>query len=184
LRSQLAHAVYHVTARGNRGEDIFLSNDDRMRFLELLAKSTHECGWRCIAYCLMTNHFHLIVTTPEPNLSRGMHALNGVYAKWFNGRHGFEGHLFQRRYHAALVESDHHMLESCRYVLLNPVRARLSPSPGAWRWSSYRATVGVDPQPHFLAPGLILSYFGSDEPRARRAFKSFVLDASRLARPF
>jgi REP-associated tyrosine transposase len=184
LRSQLPNGVYHVTARGNRGHDIFTSGSDRKRFLELLAKNAHACRWRCIAYCLMTNHFHLIVATPEPNLSKGMHGLNGVYAKWFNGRHGFEGHLFGRRYHASLVESDHHMLEGCRYVLLNPVRARLAPSPSAWRWSSYRATVGLDPQPPFLASDLILSYFGREEQRARHAFRGFVLDAPRVGRPF
>ncbi|MGH3013634.1 MAG: transposase [Gaiellaceae bacterium] len=179
-RSQFANAVYHVTARGNRGDDIFTSETERRRFLELLAKSTSECGWSCVAYCLMTNHFHLIIATPEPNLSKGMHALNGVYARWFNWRHGLEGHLFQRRYHAALVESDHHMLESCRYVLLNPVRAQLAPSPAGWRWSSYRATAGLEPQPQFLATSLILSYFGNDDVKARRAFRSFVHAASRL----
>jgi len=180
-RSQVANGLYHVTARGNRGDAIFTSEHDRRRFLELLAQTTLDCGWRCVAYCLMTNHFHLIVATPEPNLSKGMHALNGIYARWFNWRHGFEGHLFQRRYHAALIESDHHMLEACRYVLLNPVRARLSPSPAAWRWSSYRATAGLAPRPPFLAASLILSYFGSDEAKARRAFSSFVLDAARRA---
>jgi REP element-mobilizing transposase RayT len=181
LRAERPNGVYHVTARGNRGHEIFSSELERRRFLELLAKCTDQCGWRCVAYCLMTNHFHLVVATPEPNLSKGMHALNGVYARWFNWRHGFEGHLFQRRYHAAPIESDHHMLEACRYVLLNPVRARLSPSPAAWRWSSYRATAGLAPRPHFLAAGLILSYFGSDEAKARRAFSRFVHDAARRA---
>ena len=179
-RRQFANAVYHVTARGNRGDDIFTSETERRRFLELLAKSTLDCDWKCVAYCLMSNHFHLIIATPEPNLSKGMHALNGVYARWFNWRHGLEGHLFQRRYHAAVVEGDHHMLESCRYVLLNPVRARLAPGPAGWRWSSYRATAGLESQPQFLAASLILSYFGEDDAKARRAFRSFVHDAARL----
>lgn len=180
LRSQFANAVYHVTARGNRGDDIFTAEAERRRFLELLAKSTLECGWNCVAYCLMSNHFHLIIATPEPNLSKGMHALNGVYARWFNWRHSLEGHLFQRRYYAGLVESDHHMLESCRYVLLNPVRAGLASTPGGWRWSSYRATAGLEPQPQFLAASQILSYFGDDAAKAREAFRSFVHDAAQL----
>jgi putative transposase len=183
-RPRLANGVYHVTARGNRGEEIFTSDSERRRFVHLLAKNAQACGWQCFAYCLMTNHFHLLVATPRPNLPEGMHGLNSAYARWFNWRHGFEGHLFQRRYHASLIESDHHMLESCRYVLLNPVRARLSPSPCAWRWSSYRATVGLDRKPRFLALDPILVYFGRDVAAAREAFRRFVLDAPGLGRPF
>ena len=127
----------------------------------------------------MTNHFHLIFGVPKTNLSEGMHRLNGAYAKWFNWRHDYEGHLFQRRYHAALVESDHHMLESCRYVVLNPVRAGIADHPSAWSWSSYRPTAGLDPEPAFLTTERLLTYFGREEAKARLAYRAFVAAAAR-----
>ncbi|HEU4448881.1 MAG TPA: transposase [Gaiellaceae bacterium] len=183
-RPRLANAIYHVTARGNRGEEIFLADRDRHRFLQLLAKTVSAHEWRCVAYCLMTNHFHLILELPKPNLAEGMHSINGVYARWFNWLHGYEGHLFQRRYHAVVVESDHHLLESCRYVLLNPVRAGVTRHPWEWRWSSYRPTAGLDPAPAFLAADRLLSYFGQETARARLAFRTFVAEAPPGRRPF
>ena len=182
-RRQEPNAVYHVTARGNRGEAIYTDDRDRRRFLQLLETTVTGCDWRCLAYCLMTNHFHLLVATPQPNISLGMRALNGVYARWFNWRHGFKGHLFESRFHAVVIESDWHLLEASRYVLLNPARAGLVRRPEDWRWSSYRATAGLERQPSFLATSVILSYFGEGSRKRRPAFRAFVQDAVGSPRP-
>ncbi|MGH3010344.1 MAG: REP-associated tyrosine transposase [Gaiellaceae bacterium] len=174
-RSLEPNALSHVTSRGNRGEPIFTDSADFARFLAILEQATVRFRWRCLAYCLMTNHYHLIVQTPEPNISQAMHRLNGGYARWFNRRHGYRGHLFQRRFHAAAIESDWHMLEACRYVVLNPVRAGLARRPAEWEWSSYRATVGTAPKTCTLALDELLGFFGAR--RAREAFRAFVDDA-------
>ena len=131
----------------------------------------------------MTNHYHLVVATPEPNVSPGMHYLNGVYARWFNWRHGYEGHLFQRRFHSAVIESDWHLLEACRYVVMNPVRAGLVARPADWAWSSYRATVGANGGKPTIAVDEVLKYFGSRHTTARETFRLFVDDAP-SRRPF
>ena len=125
----------------------------------------------------MTNHFHLVVRNPEPNVSQAMHHLNGCYARWFNRRYGYQGHLFQRRYHAAAIESDWHLLEACRYVVLNPVRAGIATRPAEWPWSSYRATIGTQSTGSTLALDEILGFFGRRRSQAREAFRAFVDDA-------
>jgi hypothetical protein len=122
----------------------------------------------------MPNHYHVVFETPEANLSAGMHRLNSTYAHWFNHRHGVEGHLFQRRFHAVLVESDWHLLELSRYVVLNPVRAGLCVRASDWPWSSYAAVLGRRPAPPFLSPERLLGYFGRDRKSALRAFEIFV----------
>lgn len=177
-RPQLPNALYHVTSRGNRGEAVLSDGAERLRFLQILSRTSDRFGWRCLAYCLMTNHYHLVVRTPEPCISQAMHQLNGVYARWFNWRHGYEGHLFQGRFHAALIESDWHLLESCRYVVLNPVRAGLVQRPGAWEWSSYRRTVGLPADTDVVAVDELLRFFGSRRAAAQSAFEAFVADGS------
>jgi putative transposase len=176
-RPQFPDALYHVTSRGNRGEAILSDEAERLRFLEILSRTSDRFGWRCLAYCLMTNHYHLVVRTPKPCISRAMHQLNGVYARWFNKRHGYEGHLFQRRFHTALIESDWHLLESCRYVVLNPVRAGLVRRPGDWEWSSYRTTIGLSTDTGVVSSDELLRFFGSRRTAARSAFEAFVADA-------
>jgi putative transposase len=146
------------------------------RFLNLFGGVAGQVGWRCHAYCLMPNHYHLVVETPEANLSAGMHRLNGGYARWFNRRYNLNGHLFQQRFHAVLVESDWHLLELSRYLALNPVRAGLCRTPAAWPWSSYRLVTEPVPSPAFFARGKVLGYFGCDPERARETFKVFVTD--------
>lgn len=174
LRIEYEDAVYHVTSRGNAGEDIFRDNIDRKRFLELLGTVVKRFGWICYAYCLMSNHYHLLIETPEPNLSRGMKHLNGVYTQWFNRRHSRAGHLVQGRFKAVLVEKEGYLLELARYIVLNPVRARMVHNPLDWPWSSYRATAGhVDPQ-DFLTIDWLLSQFGNDPQQAIRAYRAFV----------
>src|SRR5438874_2291483 len=138
-RLQVAGGFFHVTARGNRRQPVFTDDVDVERFLAILAEVAARYGWRVHAYCLMTNHYHLLVETPEANLSAGFHRLNFLYAQWFNRRHGLDGHLFQGRFHSVLIERQEHLIELARYIVLNPVRAGLCGHPGEWRWSSYRA---------------------------------------------
>ncbi len=172
----MPNGVYHVTARGNRKQPIFLGDDDFGVFLALLDTVARRQGWRCEAFCLMTNHYHLVLRTPNADLSRGMHRLNSNYAHWFNDRHGVAGHVFEKRFHSVLVESDWHFLELCRYLALNPVRAGVCVDPGAWPWSSYNAMLGAPPPAACLAVEEVLGYFGREPGRARSVFQRFVAD--------
>ncbi|NIR29557.1 MAG: addiction module toxin RelE [Gammaproteobacteria bacterium] len=174
LRIQFPGALYHLTARGNRRESIFLDDKDRHAFLRLLGESRERLGWGCYAYCLMTNHFHLVVETPEANLARGMRQLNGVYTQRFNQRHGRVGHLFEGRYKSVLVDRASYLLELVRYVVLNPVRARMVQRAHQWPWSSYRATAAMAPAPAWLEVDWVLSQFGSSRAAALRAYVRFV----------
>ena len=136
LRIEFPGAVYHVTSRGNERKAIFRDDQDRKTFLDTLKDVTRRYNWLCHAYCLMDNHYHLLIDTPNGNLSIGMRQLNGVYTQGFNKRHGRVGHLFQGRFKAVLVQKDNHLLEACRYVVLNPVRAERVQRPEEWIWSS------------------------------------------------
>jgi putative transposase len=176
-RLQVAGGVYHVTARGVRRQEIFWDAPHYQRLSLILTSVVQRCHWRCHGYCLMPNHYHLVVETPEPNISRGMQRLNGEYAQWFNDEHGFSGHLFQGRFYGGLVESTAHFLELARYLVLNPVRAGLCRDAGGWRWSSYTALVGDAIRPAFLTTDLLLEQFGREPDRAREAFRGFVRDA-------
>ncbi|QAA75866.1 MAG: hypothetical protein BIP78_0098 [Candidatus Bipolaricaulis sibiricus] len=174
LRIEFAGAVYHVTARGNAQQDIFVDDTDRLKFLEVLGSVVQRFGWVCHAYCLLPNHYHLLVETPDANLSRGMRQLNGVYTQAFNRRHGRVGHVLQGRFKAIVVEKDSHLLEVARYVVLNPVRAGMVRHPRQWRWSSYRATAGEVAPPGILTTSWILSQFDRRRDRAREAYRQFV----------
>ena len=172
LRLEFAGALYHLTARGNARADIFADDEDRRLFLDLLGKEVSQQGWRCYAYCLMGNHYHLLIETPEPNLVAGMRRLNGVYTQRFNRRHGRVGHVFQGRYKSILVDKDNYGLELNRYIVLNPVRARMVKRPDNWAWSSYRATVGQVTAPSWLNVNWVLSQLGGRSPTA--AYERFV----------
>ncbi|MDD5263427.1 MAG: transposase [Candidatus Bipolaricaulis sp.] len=174
LRLEYEGAVYHVTSRGNARQDIFLVDPDRKLFLQTLADTVERFGWICHGYCLMTNHYHLLVETPEPNLSRGMRHLNGVYTQAFNRRHMRSGHVLQGRFKAIVVEKESHLLELARYVVLNPVRAEMVRSAKDWRWSSYRATAALVGAPLFLTAGWILEQLDRDPRRATRIYRGFV----------
>lgn len=174
LRIQFEGAVYHVTSRGNARLDIFLDDTDRARFLKAFGRVVDRFGWICHAYCLMNNHYHLLIETPEANLSRGMQLLNGIYTQAFNRRHGRVGHVLQGRFKAILVEIESYLLELARYVVLNPVRAKVVRHPRQYRWSSYRATAGEAESPDFLTAEWILSQFDEDPVRARTAYRRFV----------
>jgi putative transposase len=181
-RLQIAGGIYHVTTRGVRGLPIFVDDHDRTYFLALLEAIARRYGWRVHAYCLMGNHYHLLIETPGEDLSSAMQRLNGDYAQWFNWRHGLKGHVFYRRFYSVLVQRDEHLLELSRYIVLNPVRAGLAPTAARWKWSSYRATASGAPPP-FVAPAWLLSQFHPDPCRARRVYRRFVAEAPPRPRP-
>ena len=170
LRIEFPGALYHVASRGNARAPIFLVDPDRHLFLDVLRDVIEHHRWVCHAYCLMPNHYHLVIETPEGNLSRGMRQLNGVYTQRFNRRHDRVGHLFQGRFKGILVERESHLLELTRYVVLNPVRAGMVRDPEAYRWSSLRATLGLAKVPGWLTVPPLVSHFGS-----RRRYREFVL---------
>ena len=174
LRIEYPGAVYHITTRGNAYQDVFLDDTDREEFLEILEQTVDRFNWLCHAYCLMTNHYHLLIETVDPTLSRGMRQLNGVYTQAFNRRHEQVGHLFQGRYKAILVEKEAYLLELARYIVLNPVRAKMVKKPEEWEWSSYRATAGLEGAPSFLTTDWILSQFADERKKAQRLYRRFV----------
>ena len=176
LRLEFPGAVYHVTARGNERRPIFRDDEDRRLFLSTLGRTVARWRWVVHAYCLMSNHYHLLMETPDANLSRGMRQLNGEYTQAFNRRHGHVGHLFQGRFKALLVEKESHLLEVSRYVVLNPVKARGMgiAAAGEWPWSSYRATAGDNASPAWLTVSWVLSRFGKEAREARKGFRHFV----------
>ena len=174
LRIQYEGALYHITSRGNAGARIFQTEGDRLEFLGVLTRVVSRFGWICHAYCLMSNHYHLLIETPQPNLSKGMQLLNGIYTQRFNRAAKRSGHVFQGRFKAILVEKESHLLELGRYIVLNPVRARLVRSARDWPWSSYRATAGQAEVSEFLTIDWILSQFGTKHASAMRAYRQFV----------
>jgi REP element-mobilizing transposase RayT len=176
LRIEFPGAVYHVTSRGNARQAIFIDNEDRGGFLDVLSMVVERFKWLCHAYCLMENHYHLLIETPNANLSKGMRELNGVYTQGFNHRYRRVGHLFQGRYKAILVEKDNHLLSLCRYVVLNPVGVGLVRRPEQWRWSSYRATIGLVKRPSFLTIDWVLSQFGGRKRVAMEKYRGFVVE--------
>jgi REP element-mobilizing transposase RayT len=174
LRLQYPGAVYHLTSRGNARQKIFLDNLDRKTFLSVLGRVVLRCDWLCHAYCLMDNHYHLLIETPKANLALGMRQLNGIYTQSFNRRHRRVGHLLQGRYKAILVQKEAHLLELCRYVVLNPLRVKARDRVDQWKWSSFRATAGLEQAPAFLTSDWILSQFGAKRGKAQTAYAAFV----------
>jgi putative transposase len=134
-RSLLGDGIFHVTARGVARSALFLDRADFAGFAVLLASVVERFRWGCHAYCLMPNHYHLVVETPRLKLSRGMHRLNFLYAQSFNDRYDRVGHLFQNRFGARLIESTEYLADACTYVRMNPVRAGLCRSADDWPWS-------------------------------------------------
>jgi REP element-mobilizing transposase RayT len=176
LRLEFAGALYHVTARGDGREDIYRTDGDRRLFLDVLGGVYGRFNWTVHAYCLMTNHYHLLVETPDANLSRGMREVNGVYTQRFNRTYDRIGHVFQGRYKAILVQKETYLLELARYVVLNPVRARMVRAPGEWPWSSYRAMIGTATAPTWLETRRVLSAFGETEAEAVAQYAQFVAE--------
>lgn len=150
LRVEFGGALYHVTSRGDRREAIFKGDDDRRALLGVVAQAMERFDAEVLAYCLMGNHYHFVVVTHQANLSQLMRHINGIYTQQFNRQHGLVGHLFQGRFKAILVDRDAYLLEVCRYVELNPVRAGMVDQPAQWAWSSYRAHTGLCEGPAWL----------------------------------
>jgi putative transposase len=178
LRIQAPGLTYHVTARGVRRTSIYLDDDDRERFLRLLAEVVARYALRCHAYCQMTNHYHLAVTTTDANLSRAVQQLNGDYAQWWNWRHQRAGHVFQGRFHAQIVQDERYLFNVCRYIVLNPVRSGIVRVPEEWPWSSYRAMMGLVAVPPFLDCNRLLEMVApGDLSAGRTRFRDSVLTA-------
>ncbi len=174
LRIEFPGAVYHVTSRGNDRQRIFHGERDNQNFLEILGDTIDRYSWLCYAYCLMENHYHLVVETPEPNLSQGMHYLNGAYTQAHHRLHQTVGHLLQGRYKSIIVDKEQYLLELARYVALNPVRAGMAIDPREWPWSSYPATAGFMPAPSYLQIAPLLNFFDSQPDEARKRYRAFI----------
>jgi len=174
LRLEFAGAMYHLTSRGNDRQKIFFTDADRELFLNTLSGVVSRYGWICHAYCLMANHYHLLVETPKANLSIGMRQLNGMYTQSFNRAHKRVGHLFQGRFKAILVEKKSYRLELCRYIVLNPIRLKSTVKAQSWKWSSYRATAGFISAPTFLSTDWVLGQFGKSRSQAQKRYREFL----------
>jgi putative transposase len=171
LRLELPGSVYHLTAVGNGGQPVFRLPEDSALFLEILGESCARFDWRCLAFCLLPDRYHLVVETRQATLARGMRQLNGRYTQSFNRRHGVGGHVFQGRYRAVMVESPAYLTAVCRDVLRQPVERGLAAEAAAWRWSSVRALAGrlpaVRAAPDWLAVDAVLGLYGPDREAAR-----------------
>ncbi len=174
LRIEYPGAVYHITSRGNDKKTVFKDDTDRETFLSTLAHVNKRYYWLCHAYCLMDNHYHLLVETPDGNLSIGMRQLNGVFTQARNKRYQKTGHLFQGRYKAILIQKDSHLLEVCRYVVLNPIRARTVKRLDDWKWSSYRTTAGKEQLQPCLTIDWVLGQFSRTRAEAEKEYRQFV----------
>ncbi len=174
LRLEFAGALYHVTSRGDRREDIFVDDEDREAWLLTLSQCCARFHWIVHAWCQMTNHYHLVIETPLANLSAGMRQLNGVYTQAYNRRHARVGHVFQGRFKAILVDRDAYLLELLRYVVLNPVRAGMVAQTHEWPWSSYHAMMGNALAPAWLDCQWSLQQFGVRVSTQRARYEQFV----------
>lgn len=176
LRITYPGAFYHVTSRGNEQKDVFKSQRDREKFLEYLASATERYGAVIHAYCLLSNHYHLLLETPKGNLSQIMRHINGAYTTYFNVKRKRAGHLFQGRFKAILVEADEYAMELSRYIHLNPVRAGMVTRPEEYRWSSYNNFIGQSAVSSWLKENTILNYFSNSAKEAKQKYRYFVED--------
>jgi REP element-mobilizing transposase RayT len=184
LRIEYAGALYHVTSRGDGREAIYLEDNDRELFLGVLGEVCEQFNWAIHAWCEMTNHYHLLVETPDGNLSKGMRHLNGVYTQRFNRKHQRVGHVFQGRFKAILVDKESYLLELARYIVLNPVRAGMVESAEHWRWSSYRLTAGLDAVPAWFDSDWLLGAFSPKRSTAIRKYMEFVANGVQQPSPW
>jgi len=180
LRIEFNGALYHITSRGNARQAIFLNEEDFTDFLEILNSVVKRYNFLLHDYCLMNNHYHLLIETPEGNLSKGMRQLNGLYAQRFNQKHRRVGHLLQGRYQSILVDKENYLLELSRYIVLNPVRAGMVKEPKDYRWSSYQGTSGYQKIPG-LFTDWILSQFGEEKTTIK--YQTFVLSGIKETSP-
>jgi putative transposase len=173
LRLEFEGAFWHVTSRGNERKDIFREDRDRLLFLSLLAAAVKRFRWRLHEYCLMTNHYHLVIETPFRTLAKGMHWLNSEYVRIFNKRYERVGHLFQGRYKGILVDEQNYLDEVRRYTVLNPVRAGMVADPAEYRWSSYRAHAGLELIPEWLYSEWLFDLH-TERPKCHEMYREYV----------
>lgn len=174
-RELVPGGIYHVFSRGSNRQAIFAFDSDRVDFLECLGRVVRAYDLRCLSYCLMPNHYHLIVEIPHGQLSQALKGLNGRYALRFNRRYGRDAHLFKNRFGAVLQESEPQFFETLRYVARNPVEGGLCAHPDEWPWSSFRASVGLDARPPFLDVERLLSFFADEAATAMARYRELVL---------
>lgn len=183
LRLEFPGALYHVTARGNRLAPIYRDENDRRAWIAIVRETCTRFNFKIHAYCQMTNHFHLLLETPDANLARGMRHMNGLYSQQVNRRHGLVGHLFQGRYKAILIQKERHLLELARYVVLNPVRAGIVDAPEKWNWSSYHWTASAATPPPWLHTQWLLGQFADTAYEAAQRYRRFVREGLETQSP-
>ena len=183
LRIEFPGALYHITSRGNAKQTIFFDEEDFTDFLTVLGQVTKRYHLLLHSYCLMPNHYHLLIETPEGNLARGMRQLNGAYTQHANQRHQRVGHLFQGRYRSILIDKENYLLELSRYIALNPVRANLVEDPKDWPWSAYPQLIGFNQRIPCLSSDWILAQFAPERKAAIKAYQAFVLSGMDAASP-
>jgi putative transposase len=166
--------IYHLFSRGSNRQAIFAFDTDRADFLNCLDRVVRVYGLRCFSYCLMPNHYHLVVQAPVGHLSEAMKALNGRYALRFNRRHGRDAHLFKNRFGAVRQKEDSQFFWALRYTVRNPVASGLCAQPDEWPWSSYRASAGLETAPKLLDLAGLLSYFGDSREQAMSRYRDFI----------
>jgi REP-associated tyrosine transposase len=184
LRIEYPGALYHLTSRGNGRAAIFLDDSDRQVFLSILGDLVERYNWICHGYCLMGNHYHLLIETPDGNLSEGMRQLNGIYTQKFNRRHARVGHVFQGRYKSIIVDKDSYLLELCRYIVLNPVRAGIVGHPKDYPWSSFNSMAGFSAVSEFLCADWILARFGKTRKIAQKRYRDFIEEGTEATSPW
>jgi len=175
LRIEFPGALYHITSRGNARQTIFFDEEDFTDFLTVLGQVAKRYHLLLHSYCLMNNHYHLLIETPEGNLARGMRQLNGIYTQHANQRYQRVGHLLQGRYKSILVDKENYLLELSRYIALNPVRANLVEDPKDWPWSAYPQLIGFNQRIPCLSTDWILAQFAPERKAAIKAYQAFVL---------
>lgn len=174
LRIEYKGAFYHITSRGNERKEIFKKDSDREKLLSYFETATERYKAVIHVYCLMSNHYHLLLETPLGNLSQIMRHINGAYTIYFNKKYQRSGHLFQGRYKAIVVDKDEYAVELSRYIHLNPVRAGIVNDPGGYRWSSHKHYIEKGKGPEWLFTDFILGYFGRDVHNAQKNYSRFV----------
>jgi putative transposase len=182
-RIRIPDGVYHVTTHGDGDMMIFEGPSEKWRLLDLLADTAEELDWAMYAWCVMGNHYHFLLKTPEENLSEGMHRINMSYGEWYNKSRGRHGHVFQDRFFSILITEDSHLLEASRYVVLNPLRVGLVAAPQEWPWSSYNAAVLGAPSRVALRDRELMGMFGQEGAESRELYREFVQAGIGLKKP-